>query len=49
MIMEIMGELCGSKNSIPYNNKAVSNYNDTLDHSNRIKDIPELLQYFEEI
>jgi hypothetical protein len=44
-----MGELYGSKNNIPYNNKAVSNYTATLDHSNRIKDISELLQYFEEI
>jgi hypothetical protein len=47
--MEIMGELYGRKKNIRYNIKTVSNYTSTLDHSNRIKDIPELLQYFEEI
>ncbi|KAM0907816.1 hypothetical protein ACQ4PT_015881 [Festuca glaucescens] len=48
-IMEIMGELYGSKKNVPYNNKTVSNSTAKLGDSNRIKDIPELLEYFEEI
>jgi hypothetical protein len=48
-IMEIMGDLYGSKKNISYNSMTVSNYTAMLDNSNRIKDIPEQLQYFEEI
>jgi hypothetical protein len=48
-IMEIMGELYGSKQNVPYNSKTVSNYTAKLGNYDRIKDIPELLEYFEEI
>ncbi|XP_051197455.1 uncharacterized protein [Lolium perenne] len=48
-IMEIMGELYGSKQNVPYNSKTVSNYTAKLVNYDRIKDIPELLEYFEEI
>ncbi|KAM0830253.1 hypothetical protein ACQ4PT_066323 [Festuca glaucescens] len=48
-IMEIMGELYGSKKNVPYNNKTVSNYTAKLGNYDRIKDIPEVLKYFEEI
>jgi hypothetical protein len=48
-IMEIMGELYGSKQHVPYNSKTVSNYTAKLGNYDRIKDIPELLEYFEEI
>ena len=48
-IMEIMGELYGNKRNVPYNSKTVSNYTAKLDHPNKIKDIPELLDYFEEL
>ncbi|KAK1667254.1 hypothetical protein QYE76_055413 [Lolium multiflorum] len=45
-IMEIMGELYGSKQNVPYNSKTVSNYTAKLGNYDRIKDIPELLEYF---
>ena len=44
-----MGELYGSKKNIPYNKKTVSNYTASLDNYPKIKDIPELFEYFEEI
>ncbi|KAM0848920.1 hypothetical protein ACQ4PT_054067 [Festuca glaucescens] len=48
-IMEIMGELYGSKQNVPYNSKTVSNYTAKLGNYDKIKDILELLEYFEEI
>ncbi|KAM0828982.1 hypothetical protein ACQ4PT_067178 [Festuca glaucescens] len=47
--MEIIGELYGSKQNVPYNSKTVSNYTAKLGNYDKIKDIPELLEYFEEI
>ncbi|XP_051202161.2 protein FAR1-RELATED SEQUENCE 5-like [Lolium perenne] len=48
-IMEIMGGLYGSKQNVPYNSKTVSNYTAKLGNYDRIKDIPELLEYGQSI
>jgi hypothetical protein len=48
-IMKIMGEIYGSKKDIPSSSKMISNYTATIDGSKRIRHIPELLAYFEEI
>jgi hypothetical protein len=48
-IIEIMGEIYGSKKNIPYNSKTVSNYTAMLGDVQQFKDIPELLEYFEEL
>jgi hypothetical protein len=45
-IMQIMGELYGSKKNVPNDAKTVSNYTATLCEE-RFKDIPELLDHFE--
>jgi hypothetical protein len=47
-IMQLMGELYGSKKNVPYDHKTVSNYTATLG-GEPSKDIPELLNYFEEL
>jgi hypothetical protein len=43
-----MAELYGGKKNIPYDHKTVSNYTATLCEE-RFKDIPMLLNYFEEL
>ncbi|KAK1678193.1 hypothetical protein QYE76_039041 [Lolium multiflorum] len=43
------GAIYGSKQNVPYNSKTVSNYTAKLGNYDMIKDIPELLEYFEEI
>lgn len=48
-IMQIMGELYGGIKNVPYDSKAVSNYTQKIGEKERIKDIPSLLDYFEEI
>ncbi|KAM0861511.1 hypothetical protein ACQ4PT_045853 [Festuca glaucescens] len=47
-IMQIMGELYGSKANVPYDAKIVSHYTATLAEY-KFKDIPQLLDYFEEL
>ncbi|KAM0870715.1 hypothetical protein ACQ4PT_039848 [Festuca glaucescens] len=48
-IMEIMTELYGSRANVPYDTKKISNY--TAKHNEKLRhiDIPELLEYFEEL
>jgi hypothetical protein len=48
-IMQIMGELYGSKKNVPYDAKTISNYTATLGKKERFKDKPTLFDYFEEI
>jgi hypothetical protein len=48
-IMQIMGELYGSKKNVPYDSKTISNYTATLGEKERFKDIPTLFDYFEDI
>ena len=48
-IMQIMAELYGNMKNVPYDSKTVSNYTATLGQENRFKDIPQLLEHFEEL
>jgi hypothetical protein len=48
-IMQIMAELYGGKANVPYDAKTVSNYTTKLGEPDKFRDIPSLLDYFEEI
>jgi hypothetical protein len=48
-IMQIMTELYGSKQNVPYSTKTISNYRAQHSEERKIKDIPELLKYFEKL
>ncbi|XP_071676991.1 protein FAR1-RELATED SEQUENCE 5-like [Lolium perenne] len=48
-IMDIMSELYGTGKSVPYDTKTISNYMASIDEKQNVKDIPELLSYFEEL
>ncbi|XP_051221820.1 protein FAR1-RELATED SEQUENCE 5-like [Lolium perenne] len=48
-IMQIMAELYGSKQNVPYSTKTISNYRAQHSEERKIKDIPELLKYFEKL
>jgi hypothetical protein len=47
--MEIMAEFYGSKKNVPYSTKTISNYKAQHSEEHKIKDIPELLKYFEKL
>lgn len=47
-IMQIMSVLYGKKQNVPYDSKTVSNYMAKIEE-NRFKDIPRLLEHFEEL
>ncbi|XP_051211210.1 protein FAR1-RELATED SEQUENCE 5-like [Lolium perenne] len=47
-IMDIMSELYGTGKAVPYDTKTISNYMASIDEKQNVKDIPELLNYFEE-
>ncbi|KAM0871245.1 hypothetical protein ACQ4PT_039493 [Festuca glaucescens] len=48
-IMQIMSELYGGKANVLYDAKTVSNYTTKLGEPDKFRDIPSLLDYFEEI
>ncbi|KAK1693506.1 hypothetical protein QYE76_010203 [Lolium multiflorum] len=48
-IMDIMSELYGTGKAVPYDTKTISNYMASIDEKQNVKDIPELLSYFEEL
>ncbi|CAM0883368.1 unnamed protein product [Alopecurus aequalis] len=48
-ILQIMGELHGGISNVPYDSKAISNYTAKLGEEDRFKDVPQLLDYFEEL
>ncbi|CAM0909609.1 unnamed protein product [Alopecurus aequalis] len=48
-ILQIMGELHGGIRNVPYDSKAISNYTAKLGEEDRFKDVPQLLDYFEEL
>ncbi|KAM0839527.1 hypothetical protein ACQ4PT_060258 [Festuca glaucescens] len=48
-IMEIMSELYGSRANVPYDTKKISNYTAKQNEKHMHIDIPEQLEYFEEL
>ncbi|CAM0882048.1 unnamed protein product [Alopecurus aequalis] len=44
-----MGELYGRVKNVPYDSKAISNYIAKTDDEDSFKDVPQLLDYFEEL
>ncbi|CAM0955547.1 unnamed protein product [Alopecurus aequalis] len=48
-ILQIMGELYGGIRNVSYDSKKISNYTAQLGEEDRFKDVPQLLDYFEEL